>query len=528
MTAEQPLDLGLTAVETEREAEEAAAYWAQEERQPRRYHFTPPYVDVLVNLVARAQAATVLEFGCGAGRNLAAIEADHQRRGTPTPELVGIDVNARAIELGRDAYGLLGLQVGGIDALRTHASDGFDVVFTVSVLDHLPDPESAFQELVRISRGLVLLIEPEAAGASGRVIQATHVGSDGGARQGTPAPYSYVHDYDAMVLGASVRQQLRCPLPASGANLGPGYVLRVLERVEIPDWVRRVRGLLGGCRPQRVLASSADASQRIDALLARVGRVPRPGTTLYVASNDATTSLALTEARPDDLVLATERASGALQRKGAGRRWADVPCGGGLSLFGGRPARRSWLSGAEDASSRRAVRAASDAALQHVTMLAIGIQEDLHDRVRSLISGDLDPERGAGRARRAGFLRRQATAVGALLWPQVEAQLLIADAERFRRSREARLRQLAAAPWAARAAAAAGHQAMRRGLPVAARLLYRRALRLAPGWDDAAASLADALEAVDAEEEAGVLRDRAVCTRTTHVAASGTRRMNGT
>jgi SAM-dependent methyltransferase len=89
----------------------------------------------------------VLDAGCGMGRYLR-IAAESRARA-----IVGVDLS-RAVEAARDVTrGLAGVAIVRGDLLRPpFAPGGFDVIYSLGVLDHTPDPRRAFLALARLLR----------------------------------------------------------------------------------------------------------------------------------------------------------------------------------------------------------------------------------------------------------------------------------------------------------------------------------------------------------------------------------------
>ena len=104
----------------------------------------------VARVVVEYEPSRVVEFGANAGRNLAAI-----RRTLPSAHLIGLDINKGAVAAGRERWGL-DLRVGDVAALSGLKAD---LAFTVSVLDHLPEPSFALAALADVAP-TVLLIEP--------------------------------------------------------------------------------------------------------------------------------------------------------------------------------------------------------------------------------------------------------------------------------------------------------------------------------------------------------------------------------
>lgn len=89
----------------------------------------------------------VLDAGCGMGRYLR-IAAESSAR-----LVVGIDLS-RAVEAARDVTrGLQRVAIVQGDLLRLpFATSGFDVIYSLGVLDHTPDPRRAFLALAQLLR----------------------------------------------------------------------------------------------------------------------------------------------------------------------------------------------------------------------------------------------------------------------------------------------------------------------------------------------------------------------------------------
>ena len=135
------------------------------------------------------EPASVFEFGCNRGRNLVEI-----RKLDADIQLAGVDVNPDAVAWGRNHHAL-DLQVGDENFLSGMEDQTFDVTFTLSVLDHLPDPRPVLKELIRVARKGVILLEPW-LGQEGKVLQAVNWAS------GTPEdaePYEYSWDYITII-----------------------------------------------------------------------------------------------------------------------------------------------------------------------------------------------------------------------------------------------------------------------------------------------------------------------------------------
>lgn len=168
------------------EEHDAAAYWSEVDIG--FYRPIRPWTRQLAELVAERQVASVFEFGCNAAKNL-----KHIRDVIPGVEAFGIDVNLAAIHAARSDKCTVAL---GDQNILPYLEDGrFDLSFTVSVLDHVPDPQQVLKELLRISRKAVILCEPW-LGQEGRVLKNTHR-TTGELIDTTP--YSYSWNYTEML-----------------------------------------------------------------------------------------------------------------------------------------------------------------------------------------------------------------------------------------------------------------------------------------------------------------------------------------
>lgn len=152
------------------------------------------------------EPSSVLEFGCGSGRNLAVLRELSwvpPREDMAYPEfyhppliLHGIDGNKVSVESGqewsRDKSILL--VHGDEKTLAEVTGNSYDVVFTVSVLDHIPHPmwESVYEQMLRIARKAVVLLEPVLWDTADRrtMLERDIATPDIGA-----TPFTWAHDY---------------------------------------------------------------------------------------------------------------------------------------------------------------------------------------------------------------------------------------------------------------------------------------------------------------------------------------------
>lgn len=150
--------------------------------------------------------ARILEVGCNAGRNLAALH----RAGYEN--LAGLDINPDALALLGERFPELSdvpLFPGPAGQVLSAFADGaFDVVYTMAVLEHIhpTEAEGVFRDMVRIARRIVT-IEDEATSSRRR------------------CPRNYAQVFGA--LGMTEEYAESC---AHVAALGPAFMARVFVR----------------------------------------------------------------------------------------------------------------------------------------------------------------------------------------------------------------------------------------------------------------------------------------------------------
>jgi SAM-dependent methyltransferase len=215
-TPQEMEELGFEVIAPERfppdEEARAKQFWAS---YPVKswYQKYQPWVDVLCEYVRALKPRKVMEFGCNVGRNL-----HHSREAFPGLEVYGVDINAAAVAAGRQEFEL-NLDVANEEIFDHLPPDSFDLIYTVSVLDHMPAVERVCRGMLRCSRGAVLCLEV-ALPLSGKVVR--HF--DHGRQEVLDSTgYSYSWDYEAIFrsLGAAwveVRSTYLHP-----ASLGPYY-----------------------------------------------------------------------------------------------------------------------------------------------------------------------------------------------------------------------------------------------------------------------------------------------------------------
>lgn len=121
---------------------------------------------LLSNIESFTPISSALEFGCNCGPNLYLLAKKY-----PRIELTGIDINASAIEKGKQLFASEGIDTvklitGGINDLKQFPDNSFDVVFTDAVLIYIGKDviENVVKEMLRIARKGLVLAERHVSG----------------------------------------------------------------------------------------------------------------------------------------------------------------------------------------------------------------------------------------------------------------------------------------------------------------------------------------------------------------------------
>lgn len=193
------------------EADDARRFWSKHGVR-KSYTSDQHWRGFMAGRILATEPDSVVEFGCNVGRNLLAI-----RERAPAVDLLGIDVNAEAVAFGRRKW-KLPLLVGDERVLATYPDDAFDVLFTVSVVDHLADPDPMLATAARVAKRLFLL-EPW-LGREGKV--RTDV-----IKQTSPFSYSWNLPKRLRSLGLKVEVE---DYPLTDWGMGPRYRLHATTR----------------------------------------------------------------------------------------------------------------------------------------------------------------------------------------------------------------------------------------------------------------------------------------------------------
>lgn len=112
-----------------------------------------PLRDKFRKELSRLDATTVFEFGCNAGYNLLHLKTHANMKVT------GVDINQEAVN--QAIYNGLEVYHGDEYSLLNYQDNSFDLVFTGSVLDHIPEDNfyKIINHLERMARKYVVLVE---------------------------------------------------------------------------------------------------------------------------------------------------------------------------------------------------------------------------------------------------------------------------------------------------------------------------------------------------------------------------------
>ncbi len=241
-TPTEGISVDLTTNFPTTETEDAKCYWRLTKQMGLGYGKSPPdYATTVARVIAALEPESVFEFGCNAGRNLVLLR---ERLGQ-TARLAGVDINEESVRHGREELGL-DLRRGDEAHLKVLADGSWDVLFTVSVLDHVPYLKSVADELVRVTRKYLCICEPVLPGHDGRIVDV-----DGPGDRPDVASYSYFHDYYSFFATQPVKLVYDLSLAANAVNIGPTYRLLVYTKLDISpnDFAALVSPAVSGSRP---------------------------------------------------------------------------------------------------------------------------------------------------------------------------------------------------------------------------------------------------------------------------------------
>ena len=140
-------------------------FMSQERPMGQYYPTTPKWssrsqtiINMLSPLITKEDS--ILEIGCNTGRNLNhLLQAGYEN-------VCGMEISEHAVKRLRTEYPCLAktpVDLGPAElSIQKYDSNSVDVIFTMSVLEHLhPDSRFLFKEIARVARKYVLAIEPK-------------------------------------------------------------------------------------------------------------------------------------------------------------------------------------------------------------------------------------------------------------------------------------------------------------------------------------------------------------------------------
>ena len=100
------------------------------------------------------QPKTILEVGCGFGRNLIFLT----QHGIKSSQLTGVDFSSQLLDQAKVNLPRVKLYRASAQNLP-FSKPKFDLSFTHGLLMHIPKPQLALQEIIRVSHKWVIIIE---------------------------------------------------------------------------------------------------------------------------------------------------------------------------------------------------------------------------------------------------------------------------------------------------------------------------------------------------------------------------------
>lgn len=166
--------------------------------------------EIITDVIKDILPKSIFEFGANAGRNLHFL-----RKNFKGIQVFGIDLNETAVQIGRKHFGFTDQELIVSDEifLNRIKDKAFEVSFTVSVIDHIPEPIEIINNLIRVTSKRLLLLEPYIKGKSGAI------------SGGKVVPYSYIHDYLSLLKRLGCQKVTIAPHPLGKKGCGPYYHL---------------------------------------------------------------------------------------------------------------------------------------------------------------------------------------------------------------------------------------------------------------------------------------------------------------
>lgn len=228
--------------------EEAKEYWKSHHMQSARLLPRGEGQDhryELAEEVLKFSPNTVLEFGCNSGRNLAAIykiEAAIKNEGIPS--LTGVDMCEQAVKMAIPKHPYINYIISDEKWLENQ-KEQYDVVFTCSVLDHIPDWKPVYDHLKRLARKALIIYEP--------ILEKNGIVLEGDAEELGVKAAAYTYSWDYEKYDPDLKRVRSLPIPDLQGTLGPLYHIFVLDKENLrgkesgskAETVQRKRGYAG-------------------------------------------------------------------------------------------------------------------------------------------------------------------------------------------------------------------------------------------------------------------------------------------
>jgi len=121
--------------------------------------------ELVVSTIARyaLKKDSILEIGCGTGRNLVALKKSGYKK------VSGIELSEKTVGIGREhfpTYKNIPVEIGPAEKLIDEVPDA-DVIYTVGLLMHLPpEHEWIFERIAQKARKVIMVIEGESLRAT--------------------------------------------------------------------------------------------------------------------------------------------------------------------------------------------------------------------------------------------------------------------------------------------------------------------------------------------------------------------------
>ena len=209
----------------ENEKNNAKAYWSEQNNQQLDYELKSHYVTAIAEIINFINAKNIFEFGCAAGRNLKSLQEIFADDDECDLIVSGIDINELAVKQGQDESGL-DISLADEAYLDKISSDAFELVFTVSVLDHVPAPSDIVKKLMNITSEYGVFIEPWVGSDSSELGKINNIMTRWSrSKDDSSNPFTYIHDYPSIFEEADCEVIFRVPLPTHLNRSGPLYYL---------------------------------------------------------------------------------------------------------------------------------------------------------------------------------------------------------------------------------------------------------------------------------------------------------------